>query len=196
MRGALAMVYVWQYWLWPIGPNYNNFPSGANPREIAALAKLLKEIGFTGGIRCQIDEAHGPLWSYPVLDFLRVYAMAKVMDDWDADVEAILDEHFRLFYGPAEKPMREFWEFIFTAPYDPAKVGPLMRREAEATPAYEWTRICSPRELEALGKTLERARAATAAETPYRARVDLVRTSVYEEYLVRASKEALGKAKE
>ncbi|MBE6371175.1 MAG: DUF4838 domain-containing protein [Lentisphaerae bacterium] len=46
--------------------------------------------------------------NYPATQHLNLYLTGKLYWDPDADVNALLDEYYCLFYGPAEKPMREF----------------------------------------------------------------------------------------
>lgn len=47
----------------------------------------------------------------PGLVHLMVYWQNRLFWDPDADREAMLDEYYRLFFGPAESEMREFYEF-------------------------------------------------------------------------------------
>ncbi len=43
------------------------------------------------------------------VNLLNVYVTARFYWNVDQDLDAMLDEYYRLFYGPAEKPMREFY---------------------------------------------------------------------------------------
>jgi hypothetical protein len=190
-------VYIWQYGLWPTNPAYRNFPN-VNPREMGELARAMKRRGFTGGIFCQIDEASGHWWSYPVLDHLRVYVMAKLFEDWDLDENEIVEEYYELFYGPAREPMRRFWEFLHKTPYDrhPEVTHPELYAHwrAEDTgkpPDWDWRVACPPEQLDQLGRWLDEARNRVAADSVYRKRIDLVDQAVYRAYLLRASREAL-----
>ena len=186
-----SKVYVWSYWQWPLSPDYIRFPD-VNPRGVGETIRFMRQHDFRGGIKAQIDEGHVVTWSYPVLDHIRVYTMAKMLDDWSLNETDIVEEYYRLFYGPALEPMRTFWEFINNAPYDPAKMGPLWRREKDNSPEYHWTVICSPKELKALGGYLEEARRMVPEDSVYRKRIDLVDEAAYKAYLVRASRQVLG----
>ncbi len=46
----------------------------------------------------------------PGLSHLTAYVTSKLEWNPDLDLKALLDEYYRLFYGPAEAPMRAFWE--------------------------------------------------------------------------------------
>lgn len=47
--------------------------------------------------------------------FLDLYVATRVMWDVDTDVDALLDEFYRLYYGPAEKAMRAYHEGLDAA---------------------------------------------------------------------------------
>jgi hypothetical protein len=47
--------------------------------------------------------------------FTNFYLRGRLMWDPEADVEALLNEFYGLFFGPAEKPMRDYWTAIFRA---------------------------------------------------------------------------------
>ena len=191
-------LYIWWYWLWPLNPTYQSFPN-VSPYEVGAMVRQLKQRGFRGGVFCQIDENHGHWWSYPMLDHLRVYVAAKLLDDWDLDERQIVEEYYRLFYGPAEQPMKQFWEYIHQAPYDrhPSVTHPQRQakwRSGEETKPkdWDWTIVCPPEDIEQLGRWLDEARALTPEPSVYRKRVNLIDEAVYQAYLVRASDEVLG----
>ena len=184
-------VYMWWYWLWPTNPSYQSFPN-VSPYVVGDFVRAMKRHGFTGGAMCQNDEAHGIWWSYPVLDHLRVYVMAKMMDDWDLDERDIVNEYYRLFYGPAEAPMKRFWEYLHRTPYNEQRMAPVWSRKQSQTPKFDWTVLCPPEELKQLGEWLDEARELTPEDSIYRRRVDLIDSAVYQAYLVRASKEVLG----
>ena len=172
-------VYVWWYWLWPTNPGYRSFPD-VSPRTVGEMVRAMKRYGFTGGAMAQMDENHGVWWSYPVLDHLRVYVMAKLLDDWDRDEREIVEEYYMLFYGPARDPMRSFWEYI----HDRGGRG--------KTPQFDWTELCPPEELTMLGEWLDKARALVPEDSAYRKRIDLIDEAAYRAYMVRASRETLG----
>ncbi len=50
-------------------------------------------------------------WRTPGLDHLHSYANARLLWDADLDIDALLDEYYTLFYGPASEQMKATWEF-------------------------------------------------------------------------------------
>ena len=183
--------HIWWYWLWPTNPGYTNIPD-VSPYMVGEMIRTMKGYGFSGGVMVQLDLMHGHVWSYPVLDHLRVYVLAKMLDDPDLHEDDIVEEYYMLFYGPAHEPMKRFWEYIHHALYNENRMGPVWRGEQERTLEYQWTVVCPPEELKELGRWLDEARSLAPAGSIYRRRIDLVEEAVYEAYLVRASREALG----
>ena len=49
------------------------------------------------------------IWQ-PGISHLTAYVTAKLEWNPDLDLQTLLDEYYTLFYGPAEAPMRAFWE--------------------------------------------------------------------------------------
>lgn len=47
--------------------------------------------------------------------FINLYLRARLMWNPDEDVDAILDDFYKAFYGPMEKPMAEYWNAILKA---------------------------------------------------------------------------------
>ncbi|MFC1454102.1 DUF4838 domain-containing protein [Verrucomicrobiota bacterium] len=50
-------------------------------------------------------------WAAPGCDHINLYVQARFLWDADQDVEAILDEYYEKFYGPAAKEMKEVFTF-------------------------------------------------------------------------------------
>lgn len=50
--------------------------------------------------------------NYPGLQHPLLYLTARLLWNPDLDVNAMLGEYYRLFYGPAQAPMRDFWETV------------------------------------------------------------------------------------
>ena len=193
-------VYMWWYWLWPINPDHLSFPN-VSPYVVGDFVRGLKRYGFGGGAFCQIDEKHGHWWSYPVLDHLRVYVAAKLFDNWDLDERQIVEEYYRLFYGPAEQPMKQFWDYIHQTPYKrhpavthPDRFAKWRTSQVPKPKDWDWTMICPPEDIKQLGAWLDEARTLVPTTSIYRHRIDLIDKAVYQAYLVRASREARGES--
>ena len=53
----------------------------------------------------------GQTWGNPGLNHLNLYVNAAFLWDADQDLDALLDEYYTLFYGPAKKEMRSAFEY-------------------------------------------------------------------------------------
>ncbi|MCA1808445.1 MAG: DUF4838 domain-containing protein [Lentisphaerae bacterium] len=92
-----------RYGLWGGG-----FPI-IHPRNMA------KDLQFLQGVargECSEESQSGMRWHAPGKDHLTLYVQSRFMWDADRDIEAILDEYYTLFYGPASAEMREALEFV------------------------------------------------------------------------------------
>jgi len=95
---------------------------------------------------------------------LNLYLTGKLLWDPLRDVRAMLDEYYRLFYGPAEKPMRAFWEEASSS-YEAA-----IATRAKASPDEMFPR----KTLLSLGRHLEDAAKAAPAGSAYARRIALI----------------------
>lgn len=50
--------------------------------------------------------------NFPGTQHPQLYMNVRLLWDPDLDVKKTLGEYYKLFYGPAEKPMRSFWELV------------------------------------------------------------------------------------
>ena len=89
---------------------------------------------------------------------LNYYVRARLMWDVNADVDALVDDFHERFFGPAEAPMRAFFD----------QVEGLLAASPEhviwTSKLGDWTRIYPPEATLALGSLLDRAEA--LADTP------------------------------
>ena len=88
------------------------FPT-LHPREYVKDLKALR--GICMGERNEVSrgvrrsgKAH--TWRAPGLDHLNFYVNAQFLWDVDQDIDAVLDEYYRLFYGPAAREMKAAFE--------------------------------------------------------------------------------------
>lgn len=183
-------LYIWDYYLFPEYNTYNIFPSIAS-HAISKIINTLKSVGATGGFKCEMSEIFNI-----GLEHLRLYITMKLLDDWDQDVDVILNEYYKLFYGPAEKPMKEFFERIDNTFYDTKKIKPFLEGKIHPQvplqdPRYSWTKLCPPEELEKYGKLIEEAKAKSEKDSIYRRRVELIEESLYKAIMIQSSKATL-----
>ncbi|MBE7503094.1 MAG: DUF4838 domain-containing protein [Verrucomicrobiales bacterium] len=104
-------VFLWNYYCFPEEPAVINrwhcFP-GFSVHELAKLARRFARDGVQGTFFCGIGEQ---------VDW---YATLKLYDDASQDVEALLDEFFRLYFGAASRPMQAFYSLIEATYSNPA----------------------------------------------------------------------------
>lgn len=98
--------------------------------------------------------------NYPALQHPLLYVTARLLWEPELDMKALLDEYYRLFYGPAESELREFWTLAEKA---------WMAQKAEIPADF-----LTPVQMAEMVKLLETAREKTPADSVYRQRVDLL----------------------
>jgi hypothetical protein len=119
-------------------------------------------------------------WIGPIRNYLNVWIRFKLRDDTQRDVGSLLDEHYRLFYGPAADPMRKFFETIETRVTDMSLRGPeTFTNERSLNPKIDWEYLCPPEVMKALRRLVDEATQSAPGE-PYKTRVGWVRAGVME----------------
>lgn len=113
-------------------------------------------------------------------DQLEQYVMAKVWDDPNADVDALIEEFFRLYFGPAGKPMKRFYLRLEEIACDPKNYPPpYHRRDGIDWKSVAWKRLGTAERMQELGVLVSQAEALAATETEKK-RVALWRNALWE----------------
>jgi len=172
-------IYFWDYYLMPTYPAFDRFPP-VSPLPVAEDIMRMKKLDITGGMMCQLDEW---FWRNVVLDHLRVYVTMKLLDDWNQEPQAIVDEYYRLFYGPAETPMREYWEMLDSL----FRKRPIIETSAET----DWTVVCPPEKIKKMAELLDKALELAPANSVYAKRVNLIRNGIHDSVICANSKRVL-----
>ena len=159
-RTRATRVYLWEYYLfsWPPMRGFPVFFPHLLARDLASLKGVSRGefieaesgVGGTSGMDC------------PGMAHVNLYLTARLMWRADQSVDALLEEYYSAFYGPARKPMKAFWtaaEEAWTA------------RGASGNPINIYTRS----DLARLASCLDQAVAATPEGSDYRKRVELIR---------------------
>ena len=108
-----ARLYVWEYW------NNSRYKRGVfgtpaiYPRQLKEIYAL--DAGRVSGRVIELSNIDGAgqslsQWTDWLYDAQNVYVAGKLMWDLNADVDKILEEYYRDFFGPAEGPIRRFHE--------------------------------------------------------------------------------------
>ena len=145
------------------------------PRAVGAFLKSRKDSIY--GCFFEVGSDH---WMF---DCLNCYVFAKVMWNMETDVEALLDEHCRLMYGPAAPQMNGFYREL-----EDIWMNKIMRR-TDSTSVGEkwqipsvheiWTKIYSPEKVAEIGKLLDQAEKAAAADPEALKRVKFIRQEIW-----------------
>jgi hypothetical protein len=120
------------------------------------------------------------VWSNPIWLYLNYWTRMKLYDDTGRDVGRLLEDHYRLFYGPAAEPIGRFFTRIEERITDPALRGPeTFTNERSWNGAVDWEYLFPPAVMAELRQSVDRA-TALATEEPYRTRVTWVREGFLE----------------
>jgi hypothetical protein len=96
---------------------------------------------------------------------LESYIITKIWDDPDQNVDAMIDEFFRLYFGAAGEPMKKFYlklEEIATNPKNYPK--PYYKRNAIDWKNVAWTTLGTAERMEQLGKLIAQAQSMAKTE--------------------------------
>jgi len=117
-------------------------------------------------------------------NYLNQYVFGKVCWNPKVDVQALLDEHYDLMFGPAGAEMQAFFEGLedkWMREVAGKTVDTPLGPKAMAPSAYDlWTRIYTKEVLGGWWKLLKSAKGKTAADSLERKRVDLFTREFFE----------------
>jgi len=186
-RQKVKKLYIWEYYNFPQFRQMNVFP-GLVPRRIGKDMKVLYELGIDGEF-IEINTAKGfpPLEGWlvnPAMQHINYYFTLKLLDTMERSVEELLDEYYRLFYGPAEEPMRKFFttiEDIYTNE-DYSRTGTDRRKKkpGRLNDRRSWTVYCPPEQLNQFADLIAQAKEEARDKPPYEARVELMDKAIFQ----------------
>ncbi len=181
-------LYVWEWYLQQSFADHAAFPP-IFPRNIARAIRYMHECGVDGMFfeASAAPSASGPytdnILANPLEDLLNHYVTWKLLDDIDLDVDAMLAEHYRLFYGPAQRPMAAYFTLIEDRWSDPeTHAGPEISQ-----PMRYWERMGTPETVTRLRELIDEA-ARLATEAPYSERVALAEAALQQQIERRAAR--------
>ena len=162
-RAKTDRIYLWEYYRYNLPP----FPwcPAAYPHLIAEDLAFLR--GTSRGEFIESESWHPggeARMHYPAMQHLNLYVTAKCLWDADLDVDALLEDYFTAFYGPAAEPMAAFWGQAEAIHAAHPLAGPVAKYPPDA--------------LERLAGRLAQAVDATQPATDYRRRVELVQADI------------------
>ncbi len=166
-----APMYLWVYYHHPMEPalidRWKCFPHVMVHQTADAMRRFIRD-GVRGIFECGEQ------------DQLEQYVMAKVWDDPDVNVDALITEFFRLYFGAAAEPMQAFYLQLEAIACDPDNYpAPYGRRDGIDWRKAAWEKLGTPERMQVLGGWMAEAeRRAEAA--PERARVAQWKTAFWD----------------
>ncbi len=155
--------YVWDHWLFQTNQGYPRIPAvftSLLQKDMLALHGKCEgkfvEIGLT---KAGKDNSVG----LPALNHLMYYIQAKLYWNPDLDMKAMLDEYYKLFYGPASPEMKEFFEFSEKVWMRPGSRGISLSRG-----------FLKPEDIDHYFDILKKAKAKTERGSNYYKRIELL----------------------
>ena len=177
-RGKLLL------WTYP-GKYYGVFPGipASTPRYAASFFQRVRPYV----LGCYFETAS----DYLFFNYLDFYIYGKILWNPDADVEKLLDEHARLMFGPAAKPIKEFFNSIernwmkIAGHSVETNLGPLTVYPSEME---MWNTIYTPAERKRMAGLLDQAEKLTSEMPEYLNRVRTLRREMWQPLLQNAER--------
>ena len=110
-----ANIYLWTYPIFDYWKPWRGMPR-FYPHLLKENFEFLHKLGNVRGEFLESESSPGgddipnDRIGFPGLSHLTAYVTVKLLWDSQLDVDDLLQEYYRLFYGPAAEPMRRFWE--------------------------------------------------------------------------------------
>ncbi len=166
-----APMYLWVYYHHPMEPaliqKWKCFPH-IMVHDTARTMRMFIRDGVQGIFECGEQ------------DQLEQYIMAKVWDDPDVDVDGLIDEFFRLYFGAVGDPMKEFYRRLEAIACDPTNYGPPYHRSNGIDwKGVAWERLGTAERMKKFAALIARGEAQAETETE-KQRVALWRNAIWE----------------
>ena len=173
-------------WLWTYPGKYHGKMAGiphTTPRALASFIQKARPYIFGLYIECESDVV--------LFNYLIYHVFGKITWNKDTDVEKLLEEHAVNLYGPAAKPMKEFFNSIernwgkiasnvIETPAGPKAVYP--------SELVLWREIYSPRELKRLTALFDEAEKLAAKDKLVLERLRFIRKEFLDSITAEAEK--------
>lgn len=152
-----APMFLWVYYHHPMEPalidKWHCFPHVMVHQTAEAMRRFIKD-GVRGIFECGEQ------------DQLEQYVMARIWDDPDVDVDGVIEEFFRLYFGAAGEPLKRFYLRLEGIACDPANYPPpYYRANGIDWRKAAWERLGTEDRMQELGALMDEARRLAAAGT-------------------------------
>ncbi|HRI11672.1 MAG TPA: DUF4838 domain-containing protein [Verrucomicrobiota bacterium] len=144
-----APMYAWVYYHHPMEAGligkWNCFPNVMPHTTARAMQQYIRD-GIRGIYECGEQ------------DQLEQYVMSRVWDDPAVDVDAVMTEFFRLYFGPAGVPMEQFYRRLEEIAGDVSLyAGPYTRPNGIEWKKVAWERLGTAERMAELGTLIDQA---------------------------------------
>lgn len=170
LRITKAPMFLWNYYHHPMEPalidKWKCFPNVMVHNSVESMRMFIRD-GVRGIFICGEQ------------DMLEAYAIAKVWDNPSIDIDALLEEFFRLYFGAAAKPMQDFYSMLETIATDPANYPPpYYRKDGIDWRNVAWSCLGTEPRMQQLGARIDEAQALAQTDMEKR-RVTLWRDALW-----------------
>lgn len=152
------------------------------PNQFGAMQGWIAWPGFHAhnldkSMRMFIEDDVDGIFLCGIADYIDGYLTFKYMFNPDFDVDKELDEFFTRFYGPAAKPMKDFYLLTEKQFLDPNNYP---RQGYQAAEGITWSSLGTPPVMEELHGYIRAARKAVEGNEPFKQRVDIFCVAVWD----------------
>jgi hypothetical protein len=168
-RKKASVLYIWEYYLQSWLP-WRDLPIPF-PHIISDDLKGLKGLSRGEFIEAESWESDGlpNKMNFPGMQHLNLYVTARMYWDTSLNVDNLLEEYFKLFYGSAEKEMKSFW---LTAEKYWMNQG--KNEKVIGFGGGDPMKIYTKEHVETLAGFLNSAKSKTLPDSIYRKRIDII----------------------
>ena len=171
LKKTEAPMFLWAYYHHPMEPalieKWKCFPHVMVHDTARAMQMFIRD-GVRGIFECGEQ------------DQLEQYVMAKVWADPDVNVDGLIDEFFRLYFGAAAEPMKAFYLGLERIACDPTNYPPPYHRSNGINwRAVAWERLGTEERMERFGTLIRQAEELAVSETE-KQRVALWRSALWD----------------
>lgn len=157
-------------------PEYTEVIPHMTPRSIGSYYRRMSP--YSDGAFLETSS------KYYLYNYLNVYVFAKVHWDASLDVDALLEEHYKLMFGAAAPVMKRYYEALedlwltkIRGEMIETSLGP---QQVTPSPEVVWGEIMSPEQLKIFDAYFDEAERLTAADAPALKRVKFMRAELFD----------------
>ena len=174
---------LWEYFCYSAMSQYQPMFPKVAPRLLGRDVKRMYDLGVKAEFIeseeiyrfADAPERFLAILSNPIWLYLNTWTRFKMWDDTTRDVDQLLSDHYRLFYGPAAEPIQRFFDRIENRITDMSLRGPKTFNDLSCNRQMaDWEYLFPASVMQELRTCVDEA-TALATDAPFRTRVTWVR---------------------